>query len=90
MWLSPAGCMMFSLHVQFPFESNLGQRLPFLQHIASLAAVEAIKAKPGYEVLDEGYISCVKCAMIGALYICNASPLAKFHGMLFCLIRLLY
>ena len=88
MWLSPAGCMMFSLHVQFPFESNLGQRLPFLQHIASLAAVEAIKAKPGYEVLDEGYISCVKCAMVGAL--CNASPLAKFHGMLFCLIRLLY
>ncbi|XP_074626123.1 biotin--protein ligase-like isoform X3 [Acropora palmata] len=51
-WLSPAGCMMFSLHVQFPFESNLGQRLPFLQHIASLAAVEAIKAKPGYEVVD--------------------------------------
>ena len=50
MWLSPAGCMMFSLHVRIPFASNLGQRPPYLQHIASLAAVEAVRSQPGYEV----------------------------------------
>ncbi|XP_078375574.1 biotin--protein ligase-like [Oculina patagonica] len=48
-WLSPAGCMMFSLHVRIPFASKLGQRPPYLQHIASLAAVEAIRSQPGYE-----------------------------------------
>ena len=50
MWLSPAGCMMFSLHVRIPFASKLGQRPPYLQHIASLAAVEAIRSQPGYQV----------------------------------------
>lgn len=50
MWLSPVGCMMFSLHVKIPFASSLGQRPPFLQHIASLAAVEAVRSQPGYEV----------------------------------------
>lgn len=51
-WLSPSGCMMFSLHVQIPFASNLGQRPPYLQHIASLAAIEAIRSQPGYEGID--------------------------------------
>lgn len=48
-WLSPAGCMMLSLNVRIPFASNLGQRPPYLQHIASLAVVEAIRSQPGYE-----------------------------------------
>ena len=51
MWLSPAGCMMFSLHVRIAFASNVGQRPPYLQHIASLAAVEAVRSQPGYEVI---------------------------------------
>jgi len=51
-WLSPAGCMMFSLHVRIPFASNLGQRPPYLQHIASLAVVEAIRSQPEYEDIN--------------------------------------
>ncbi|XP_022803242.1 biotin--protein ligase-like [Stylophora pistillata] len=51
-WLSPSGCLMFSLHVRIPFASNLGRRLPYLQHIASLAAVEAITSQPGYEDIN--------------------------------------
>ena len=43
--------MMLSLNVRIPFASNLGQRPPYLQHIASLAVVEAIRSQPGYEVL---------------------------------------
>ena len=50
MWLSPLGCMMFSLHVRVDFNTELGSRLPFLQHIASLAVVEAVRTLPGYEV----------------------------------------
>ncbi|CAH3198906.1 unnamed protein product, partial [Porites evermanni] len=48
-WLSPAGCMMFSIHIRIPFASNLGQRPPFLQHIASLAIVNVVRSKSGYE-----------------------------------------
>uniref|UniRef100_A0A8C8HPA4 BPL/LPL catalytic domain-containing protein n=1 Tax=Oncorhynchus tshawytscha TaxID=74940 RepID=A0A8C8HPA4_ONCTS len=36
--LSPLGCAMFS--VQVSVSSRLGQRIPFLQHLAALAAVE--------------------------------------------------
>ena len=49
-WISPEGCAMFSAHVRVDLMSNLGQRVAYLQHIASLAAVEAIRCKPGYEV----------------------------------------
>ena len=42
--------MMFSIHIRIPFASNLGQRPPFLQHIASLAIVNAVRSKSGYEV----------------------------------------
>lgn len=51
-WLSPAGCMMFSIHIRIPFASNLGQRPPFLQHIASLAIVNAVRSKSGYEEIN--------------------------------------
>ncbi|XP_061106541.1 biotin--protein ligase isoform X2 [Conger conger] len=51
-WLSPLGCAMFSLHVQVPVSSRLGQRIPFLQHLAALAVVEAVRTLPGYEDID--------------------------------------
>ena len=49
-WLSPLGCAMFTLHVQVPISSSLGQSIPFLQHLAALAVVEAVCTLPGYEV----------------------------------------
>lgn len=48
--MSPLGCAMFSLHLQVPLNSLLGQRLPFLQHLAALAVVESVRTLPGYEV----------------------------------------
>ncbi|XP_063058998.1 biotin--protein ligase isoform X2 [Engraulis encrasicolus] len=51
-WLSPLGCAMFTLHVRVPIASRLGQRIPFLQHLAALAVVEAVCTLPGYEELD--------------------------------------
>ncbi|KAK0148789.1 Biotin--protein ligase [Merluccius polli] len=51
-WLSPLGCAMFTLHVKVALGSRLGQRIPFLQHLAALAVVEAIRTLPGYEDID--------------------------------------
>ncbi|XP_033111673.1 biotin--protein ligase-like [Anneissia japonica] len=51
-WISPRGCAMFSSHVRIPIHSHLGQRLPYLQHIASSAVVEAVRSLIGYENID--------------------------------------
>ncbi|KAJ8267132.1 hypothetical protein GJAV_G00138850 [Gymnothorax javanicus] len=51
-WLSPLGCAMFTVHVQVPVSSRLGQRIPFLQHLAALAVVEAVRTLPGYKDID--------------------------------------
>lgn len=49
-WLSPAGCALATLLVSIPLRSNLGQRIPFVQHLMSLAVVEAVRSIPGYQV----------------------------------------
>ncbi|XP_016326528.1 biotin--protein ligase [Sinocyclocheilus anshuiensis] len=51
-WLSPLGCAMFTLHLQLSVDSRLGQRIPFLQHLAALAVVESVRTLPGYEDVD--------------------------------------
>ncbi|KAG2456901.1 biotin--protein ligase isoform X1 [Polypterus senegalus] len=51
-WLSPVGCAMFTLYVNIPLQSKLGQRLPFLQHLVALAVVEAVRTLPGYEDIN--------------------------------------
>ncbi|XP_040037876.2 biotin--protein ligase isoform X1 [Gasterosteus aculeatus] len=51
-WLSPPGCAMFTLALQVELSSRLGQRIPFLQHLAALAAVEAVRTLPGYQDID--------------------------------------
>ncbi|XP_044078365.1 biotin--protein ligase isoform X3 [Siniperca chuatsi] len=51
-WLSPLGCAMFTLRVQVELNSRLGQRIPFLQHLAALAVVEAVRTLPGYQDID--------------------------------------
>ena len=50
-WLSPDGCLSFSFALHIGLDSNLGQRLPFVQHIAALAAVDAVRSMNGYEVM---------------------------------------
>ncbi|XP_071316568.1 biotin--protein ligase isoform X2 [Trachinotus anak] len=51
-WLSPLGCAMFTVRVQVELSSRLGQRIPFLQHLAALAVVEAVRTLPGYQDID--------------------------------------
>uniref|UniRef100_A0A6A7FUU6 Biotin--protein ligase isoform X1 n=1 Tax=Hirondellea gigas TaxID=1518452 RepID=A0A6A7FUU6_9CRUS len=41
-WLSPEGCLMFSLQLHLSLSSFLGSHLPLLQHIVSLAVVHAL------------------------------------------------
>ncbi|XP_042875757.1 uncharacterized protein LOC122255619 isoform X5 [Penaeus japonicus] len=47
-WLSPLGCAMFSTQLHIPLSSNLGQHLPFLQHLVAIAIVQAVREYPGY------------------------------------------
>ncbi|KAM6144440.1 biotin--protein ligase [Phoenicopterus ruber ruber] len=51
-WLSPVGCALCTLHITIPLHSNLGQRIPFIQHLVSLAVVESVRSIPGYEDID--------------------------------------
>ncbi|XP_063201747.1 biotin--protein ligase isoform X1 [Chroicocephalus ridibundus] len=51
-WLSPVGCALATLHITIPLHSNLGQRIPFVQHLVSLAVVESVRSIPGYEEID--------------------------------------
>ncbi|KAK2527162.1 Hlcs [Columba guinea] len=51
-WLSPMGCALSTLHLAIPLHSNLGQRIPFIQHLVSLAVVESVRSLPGYEDID--------------------------------------
>ncbi|NWI25018.1 BPL1 ligase, partial [Sula dactylatra] len=51
-WLSPVGCALSTLHITIPLHSNLGQRIPFIQHLVSLAVVESVRSIQGYEDID--------------------------------------
>ncbi|XP_071518260.1 uncharacterized protein Hcs isoform X3 [Panulirus ornatus] len=47
-WLSPLGCAMFTTQLHIALSSNLGQHLPFLQHLIAIAVVQAVRELPGY------------------------------------------
>ncbi|XP_047490025.1 uncharacterized protein LOC125039795 isoform X2 [Penaeus chinensis] len=47
-WLSPLGCAMFTTQLHIPLSSNLGQHLPFLQHLIAIAIVQAVREYPEY------------------------------------------
>lgn len=51
-WLSPDGCLMFSMQLHVPLSSVLGQRISLIQHLIALAVVQAIIGLPGYEVSE--------------------------------------
>ncbi|XP_053772931.1 biotin--protein ligase isoform X4 [Desmodus rotundus] len=51
-WLSPMGCALSTLLVCIPLRSLLGQRIPFVQHLMSLAVVEAVRSIPGYQDIN--------------------------------------
>ncbi|KAK0416252.1 hypothetical protein QR680_012378 [Steinernema hermaphroditum] len=45
MWLSPAGCAMFTFNYAFPIDSTLGQNSAFVQHILAVAMIDAVLTK---------------------------------------------
>lgn len=51
-WLGPAGCAMFTVCLQLPLHSPLGQRSPFVQHLAALAMAKAVRTTQGYEMVN--------------------------------------
>lgn len=51
-WLGPAGCAMFTVCVHVPLDSPLGQRSPFVQHLAALAVAKAVRSTEGYEMVN--------------------------------------
>ena len=50
-WLSPKGCMMFSVPLAVQPQSRLHGHLSLLQYIVALSVVSAIRTVPGYEVI---------------------------------------
>ncbi|XP_025067832.1 biotin--protein ligase isoform X2 [Alligator sinensis] len=51
-WLSPVGCALATLHISIPLDSQLGQRIPFIQHLMSVAVVDSVRSIPGYQDID--------------------------------------
>ncbi|XP_055639673.1 biotin--protein ligase [Toxorhynchites rutilus septentrionalis] len=51
-WLSPEGCVMFSMQLHVPLASQLGRRLPIIQHLVAIAIILAVRTIPDYEELD--------------------------------------
>nr|CAB3253290.1 biotin--protein ligase [Phallusia mammillata] len=53
-WLSPVGCAMFTLVVAIPMKSKLGQSLPILQHLTSVAVAHSVRSLPGLQEVNIG------------------------------------
>lgn len=51
-WISPPGTAMFSLTTAIPMSSRLGQHLPLLQHMVTVAVVRGIRSMPGLDSID--------------------------------------
>ncbi|XP_054829780.1 biotin--protein ligase [Eublepharis macularius] len=51
-WLSPVGAALSTLHITIPMSSEMGRRIPFIQHLVSLAVVESVRSVPGYQDID--------------------------------------
>lgn len=51
-WISPPGTAMMTMSFSLPLRSYLGERLPILQHIMTIAVVHAIRSIPAFKDLD--------------------------------------
>lgn len=49
-WLSPEGCLMFSLQFHIPLETVLGQHISIFQHLIGVAMIHSIINEAGYKV----------------------------------------
>ena len=46
-WISPKGCLMFSIPLIIPSRARIVKRLSILQHLVALSVVTAIRTKDG-------------------------------------------
>lgn len=53
-WLSPEGCLMFSLQFHIPLETVLGQHISIFQHLIGVAMIHSIINEAGYKNIDIG------------------------------------
>ncbi|CAK6977316.1 biotin--protein ligase isoform X1 [Scomber scombrus] len=88
-WLSPLGCSMFTLSVEVDLSSRLGQRIPFLQHLAALAVVEAVRTLPGYQDIDlrvkwPNDIYYSKLMKLGGVLVTSTVIGSTFHLLIGC------
>ncbi|KAG5672282.1 hypothetical protein PVAND_002419 [Polypedilum vanderplanki] len=52
-WLSPPGCLMFTLQLHISLSSPLGQRISLIQHLVATAVVTGLKKIPGYSKVSK-------------------------------------
>ncbi|XP_061608132.1 biotin--protein ligase isoform X2 [Phyllopteryx taeniolatus] len=88
-WLSPLGCAMFTLCVQIKLSSRLGQKISFLQHLAALAVIEAVRTLPGYEDIDlrikwPNDIYNSKLMKLGGVLVTSTVMGSTFHLLIGC------
>ena len=70
-WISPPGCLQFSIILRHPLNLSSASAV-FIQYLLSLAVVEAVRAKKGYEVcimIDKNSIWKMKINL--KFYVCN-------------------
>ncbi|RWS24786.1 biotin--protein ligase-like protein [Leptotrombidium deliense] len=51
-WITPKGGLAFTLNYKISLSSNLGQRLGYVQHLASLSIIKSVLNIPEYSHLD--------------------------------------
>lgn len=49
-WISPLGCLMFTLLLKIKSETRLASHITVLQHLTALSFVHAVRLIPGYQV----------------------------------------
>lgn len=67
-WLSPEGCLMFSLQLHVSLDSVLGKHVSLIQHLIAAAVVKGILDLPGYEV-SQNDLFLIYCSFVSALFI---------------------
>lgn len=51
-WISPLGCLMFTLLLKIKSETRLASHITVLQHLTALSFVHAVRSIPGYQELE--------------------------------------
>jgi len=56
-WISPQGCLMFTLLLKLKSDTRLAGHITILQHLTALSFVNGVRSLPGYQV-RHNYVHC--------------------------------